>query len=99
MAPRATWASGTSAKIGAVYSNGPLSQPSPWGRPVPRWSAAGHGPDGAVSIAGLPASSAWVWTPAMVAERPHSRVGDVLTVAVAVESAVRSLAGGEVSAF
>ena len=67
MAPRARSVSGTSAKIAGVSSKGPLSHaapalPSPsCGRGIPRWSVGPHGPGSAVSMAGLPGSSGWVW--------------------------------------
>src|SRR5439155_20237366 len=43
-------------------SKAPMSQPGPLGRSEPRWSIAGggHTLPGMKSIAGLPASSAWV---------------------------------------
>jgi len=43
-------------------SQAATASPSPsWGLVTPRWSMAGHGGASAVSMAGLPGSSGWVF--------------------------------------
>ena len=47
---------------------------------TPRWSVAGTSALSPRSMAGLPASRAWVWSPAVVGERAELRVDGVLLV-------------------
>ena len=60
-------------------SKAPLSQATPFGRVVPRWSAAVQPADVPALIAALPASSACVWVdPPFRVEGSQARVGVLL---------------------